>query len=242
MANAGWDLGVATMKKGEVSKLTITADYGYGTSGSPPTIPGGATLASAWVCFGWLHALGLGGWGLVAHQQRAVAAPACLPPRPSCARPPAPRRAPRGCCAHSLLTPGCDLYAISETLSSLCCPQIFEVELIDWKSVKDIAGALRALGACCVRCTLRWACCATALGVLWLARCRLDPPGSARAGAVAAAGACHCLDGTSRRPLSQWLPSAALRAQMCARATGSCSPHPLLTRPALPLLLQAMAA
>ncbi len=35
---------MATMKKGEVSKLTIQADYGYGASGSPPTIPGGATL------------------------------------------------------------------------------------------------------------------------------------------------------------------------------------------------------
>lgn len=40
----GWDLGVAKMKKGEVSKLTITAEYGYGESGSPPKIPGGATL------------------------------------------------------------------------------------------------------------------------------------------------------------------------------------------------------
>ncbi|KAL4857094.1 Peptidyl-prolyl cis-trans isomerase [Chlorella vulgaris] len=40
----GWDLGVATMKRGEKSKLTITAQYGYGESGSPPTIPGGATL------------------------------------------------------------------------------------------------------------------------------------------------------------------------------------------------------
>ncbi|PRW33606.1 peptidyl-prolyl cis-trans isomerase FKBP62-like isoform A [Chlorella sorokiniana] len=40
----GWDLGVATMKKGEISKLTIKSDYGYGASGSPPTIPGGATL------------------------------------------------------------------------------------------------------------------------------------------------------------------------------------------------------
>ncbi|KAL4419972.1 hypothetical protein ABPG75_007070 [Micractinium tetrahymenae] len=40
----GWDLGVAQMKKGEVSKLTIAADYGYGESGSPPKIPSGATL------------------------------------------------------------------------------------------------------------------------------------------------------------------------------------------------------
>lgn len=32
------------MKKGEVAKLYIQSDYGYGASGSPPTIPGGATL------------------------------------------------------------------------------------------------------------------------------------------------------------------------------------------------------
>jgi len=40
----GWDQGVATMKKGEKSIFTIRSDYGYGDSGSPPKIPGGATL------------------------------------------------------------------------------------------------------------------------------------------------------------------------------------------------------
>jgi FK506-binding protein 4/5 len=40
----GWDLGVATMKKGEKSLFTIRADYGYGASGSGDSIPGGATL------------------------------------------------------------------------------------------------------------------------------------------------------------------------------------------------------
>ena len=40
----GWSLGVATMKVGELSKFTIDAEYGYGESGSPPKIPGGATL------------------------------------------------------------------------------------------------------------------------------------------------------------------------------------------------------
>ncbi|XP_014258450.1 peptidyl-prolyl cis-trans isomerase FKBP4 isoform X1 [Cimex lectularius] len=40
----GWDIGVATMKIGEVSVLTIREDYGYGKSGSQPKIPGGATL------------------------------------------------------------------------------------------------------------------------------------------------------------------------------------------------------
>lgn len=40
----GWSLGVATMKVGELSKFTISSEYGYGASGSPPKIPGGATL------------------------------------------------------------------------------------------------------------------------------------------------------------------------------------------------------
>lgn len=40
----GWDLGVASMKRGEVCDLVCTADYAYGKSGSPPKIPGGASL------------------------------------------------------------------------------------------------------------------------------------------------------------------------------------------------------
>jgi hypothetical protein len=40
----GWDKGVATMHKGEVAELFCRADYAYGVSGSPPKIPGGATL------------------------------------------------------------------------------------------------------------------------------------------------------------------------------------------------------
>lgn len=40
----GWDVGFASMKKGEKAVLTIQSDYGYGSGGSPPKIPGGATL------------------------------------------------------------------------------------------------------------------------------------------------------------------------------------------------------
>jgi FK506-binding protein 4/5 len=40
----GWDIGVATMKIGERCLLFIQSDYGYGPTGSPPKIPGGATL------------------------------------------------------------------------------------------------------------------------------------------------------------------------------------------------------
>jgi len=40
----GWDLCVATMKKGEHCVLTIDSKYAYGEAGSPPKIPPDATL------------------------------------------------------------------------------------------------------------------------------------------------------------------------------------------------------
>ena len=40
----GWDVGVATMLKGEKAELYCRSDYAYGAEGSPPKIPGGATL------------------------------------------------------------------------------------------------------------------------------------------------------------------------------------------------------
>ncbi|XP_011692862.1 PREDICTED: FK506-binding protein 59 isoform X2 [Wasmannia auropunctata] len=40
----GWDIGVATMKKGEIATLTCAPEYAYGNNGSPPLIPADATL------------------------------------------------------------------------------------------------------------------------------------------------------------------------------------------------------
>ncbi|KAK9944700.1 hypothetical protein M0R45_010256 [Rubus argutus] len=40
----GWDQGIVGMCIGEKRKLKIPAHMGYGDQGSPPTIPGGATL------------------------------------------------------------------------------------------------------------------------------------------------------------------------------------------------------
>nr|CAA53594.1 FK506-binding protein [Botryllus schlosseri] len=40
----GWDKGLLGMCEGERRKLKIPSDMGYGDRGSPPKIPGGATL------------------------------------------------------------------------------------------------------------------------------------------------------------------------------------------------------
>lgn len=49
----GWDLGVATMKRGEKADFVIRADYGYGKTGSPPKIPADATLHFEIELFDW---------------------------------------------------------------------------------------------------------------------------------------------------------------------------------------------
>ena len=51
----GWDIGVASMRKGEKSILTCKSDYAYGDSGSPPKIPGGATLCFEVELLSWIE-------------------------------------------------------------------------------------------------------------------------------------------------------------------------------------------
>lgn len=107
------------MKQGEVSKLTITADYGYGESGSPPKIPGGATLVGAASAWPWLAAWARGRHAMLGASTRRHSRPGGVQGR--------------------------DCPAAKHTLSPCLLPQVFEVELIDWKSVKDIAGGLVTL-------------------------------------------------------------------------------------------------
>ncbi|CAI5533548.1 unnamed protein product, partial [Closterium sp. Naga37s-1] len=39
-----WDIGIKSMKVGDLAELTCQSDYAYGDDGSPPEIPPGATL------------------------------------------------------------------------------------------------------------------------------------------------------------------------------------------------------
>lgn len=49
----GWDQGICSMKKGEKSILRCKSEYAYGEHGSPPKIPGGATLNFEVELFSW---------------------------------------------------------------------------------------------------------------------------------------------------------------------------------------------
>nr|QBH73887.1 fk506-binding protein [Eurycantha calcarata] len=49
-----WDLGVATMKKGEVAVLTCKPEYAYGKGGSPPKIGPDATLVFEIEMLAWM--------------------------------------------------------------------------------------------------------------------------------------------------------------------------------------------
>ena len=44
LSPCSWDVGIATMLKGEKAVFTISPDYGYGAAGAGGVIPGGATL------------------------------------------------------------------------------------------------------------------------------------------------------------------------------------------------------
>lgn len=49
----GWDVGVASMKRGELCNLICRSEYAYGINGSPPKIPPNATLCFEVELFDW---------------------------------------------------------------------------------------------------------------------------------------------------------------------------------------------
>ncbi|KAL0486822.1 peptidyl-prolyl cis-trans isomerase [Acrasis kona] len=49
----GWDIGVASMKKGEKSVFVLRPEYAYGERGVPRAIPGNSTLVFEVELFGW---------------------------------------------------------------------------------------------------------------------------------------------------------------------------------------------
>jgi len=48
-----WDIGVASMKRGELAMLLCKSEYAYGKTGSPPKIPPDATLVFEVELFDW---------------------------------------------------------------------------------------------------------------------------------------------------------------------------------------------
>merc|ERR1719221_1025344 len=50
----GWDLGVASMKQGELAKFTLKPEFAYGAAGSPPKIPADATLVFEVELLSWV--------------------------------------------------------------------------------------------------------------------------------------------------------------------------------------------
>ncbi|XP_076056067.1 FK506-binding protein 59kD isoform X2 [Oratosquilla oratoria] len=48
-----WDLGVASMKRNEICRLTCKSEFAYGSAGSPPKIPPNSTLIFEIELFGW---------------------------------------------------------------------------------------------------------------------------------------------------------------------------------------------
>uniref|UniRef100_A0A3Q3DIY1 peptidylprolyl isomerase n=1 Tax=Hippocampus comes TaxID=109280 RepID=A0A3Q3DIY1_HIPCM len=50
-----WDIGVATMKEGELCQLICKPEYAYGSAGSPPKIPPDSKLIFEVSMYGWLN-------------------------------------------------------------------------------------------------------------------------------------------------------------------------------------------
>jgi len=61
----GWDITARKMLRGEKAEVTLAAEYAYGENGSPPKIPGGATLVFIMELVGWKSMKDIFGDGMV---------------------------------------------------------------------------------------------------------------------------------------------------------------------------------
>ena len=52
---SAYDIGVKTMRQGELALITCRSDHGYGWAGSPPKIPSDATLSFEVELIGWVE-------------------------------------------------------------------------------------------------------------------------------------------------------------------------------------------
>mmetsp|Transcript_82584 Transcript_82584/g.246261 ORF Transcript_82584/g.246261 Transcript_82584/m.246261 type:complete len:671 (+) Transcript_82584:51-2063(+) len=60
----GWDMGIETMRKGELAKFTLQPEFAYGESGHPPAVPPNATLVFEVELISWISKDDLFGDGM----------------------------------------------------------------------------------------------------------------------------------------------------------------------------------
>lgn len=65
----GWEVGIATMRKGEIAKFSMQPEFAYGAAGSPPAVPANATLVFEVELISWISKDDLFGDGMAIKSQ-----------------------------------------------------------------------------------------------------------------------------------------------------------------------------